>query len=149
MANNQYVNKVQFGNETLIDLTSDTITAGTLVEGLTAHSANGAPITGTLPIRTGLDITKEFTQRTYQSTDHTFGLRIPGGCYDTGILILSKIQIPVPSSGTNTIEIQVPNGTTTPDPTDDDDWIPITFTVDSSGNSEITDDTIPATGVSF
>jgi len=47
MANNQYINKVIFGNETLIDLTSDTITAADLANGVTAHDASGAPITGT------------------------------------------------------------------------------------------------------
>ena len=46
MANNQYINKVIFGNETLIDLTSDTITAADLANGVTAHDASGAPITG-------------------------------------------------------------------------------------------------------
>lgn len=46
MANNQYINKVIFGNETLIDLTSDTITPSDLANGVTAHDASGAPITG-------------------------------------------------------------------------------------------------------
>ena len=47
MANNPYVNKVQFGNQTLIDLTSDTVTADVLLEGYTAHDRTGALITGT------------------------------------------------------------------------------------------------------
>lgn len=47
MASNQYVNKVQYGNSTLIDLTGDTVTAATLLQGYTAHDASGAPITGT------------------------------------------------------------------------------------------------------
>ena len=46
MANNQYINKVVFGNDTLIYLTSDTITASDLANGVTAHDASGAPITG-------------------------------------------------------------------------------------------------------
>lgn len=44
---NQYVNKVVYGGQTLIDLTSDTITAANLAEGITAHDKSGAPITGT------------------------------------------------------------------------------------------------------
>lgn len=44
---NQYVNKVVLGDETLIDLTADTITADKLAEGVTAHDRTGAPITGT------------------------------------------------------------------------------------------------------
>lgn len=45
---NQYVNKVIYGGNTLIDLTADTITAAQLLEGVTAHDKSGAPITGTL-----------------------------------------------------------------------------------------------------
>lgn len=41
------VNKVVFGNETLIDLTSDTVTADKLMQGYTAHDRTGAVITGT------------------------------------------------------------------------------------------------------
>lgn len=47
MADNQYINKVVYGNTTLIDLTADTITAADLAEGVTAHDASGATITGT------------------------------------------------------------------------------------------------------
>ncbi len=41
-------NKVVLGDETLIDLTADTVTASTLSNGITAHSASGEFITGTL-----------------------------------------------------------------------------------------------------
>lgn len=44
---NQYVNKVVYGGETLIDLTADTITADKLAKNITAHDKSGAPITGT------------------------------------------------------------------------------------------------------
>ena len=43
----EYVNKVVFGSDTLIDLTADTITAADLASGVTAHDKSGAPITGT------------------------------------------------------------------------------------------------------
>lgn len=46
MASNPYVNKVIYGNQTLIDLTADDITAADLLSGKTAHDASGAPITG-------------------------------------------------------------------------------------------------------
>lgn len=42
------VNKVVYDGNTLIDLTSDTVTAETLAEGETAHDASGASVTGTL-----------------------------------------------------------------------------------------------------
>ncbi len=41
-------NKVIFGDTTLIDLTSDTITAADLLSGKTAHGADGEAITGTM-----------------------------------------------------------------------------------------------------
>lgn len=46
MANNTYVNKVVFGGDTLIDLSSDTITAAKVLSGYTAHDKSGAPISG-------------------------------------------------------------------------------------------------------
>lgn len=41
------VNKVNYGNKTLIDLTSDTVTAENLIQGITAHNKSGDKITGT------------------------------------------------------------------------------------------------------
>ena len=43
---NTNVNKVVFGEETVIDLTEDTVTAETLAEGVTAHDKTGTLITG-------------------------------------------------------------------------------------------------------
>lgn len=49
MANNQYANKVVLGNgRTLIDLTADTVTASKMLNGVTAHDASGATITGNM-----------------------------------------------------------------------------------------------------
>lgn len=44
---NQYKNKVVYGGVTIIDLTSDTVTADTLLVGITAHDASGTPLVGT------------------------------------------------------------------------------------------------------
>lgn len=38
--------KFMIGNETIIDLTSDTVTGDTLLEGVTAHDKQGRLITG-------------------------------------------------------------------------------------------------------
>lgn len=46
---NEYVNKVVLGSSTLIDLTADTVTAATLMQGYTAHAADGSTIVGTVP----------------------------------------------------------------------------------------------------
>ena len=43
---NTYVSKVIYGNQTLIDLTSDTVDAAHLLSGYSAHGADGAPISG-------------------------------------------------------------------------------------------------------
>ena len=42
------INKVQYGNTTLIDLTNDTVTADKLMQGYTAHDRSGAVINGTI-----------------------------------------------------------------------------------------------------
>lgn len=42
------VNKIVLGDETKIDLTSDTVTSDTLLSGVTAHSASGDVITGSV-----------------------------------------------------------------------------------------------------
>ena len=42
------INKVVYGGNTLIDLTSDTVTADKLASGIKAHDASGAVITGTM-----------------------------------------------------------------------------------------------------
>ena len=47
MANNPYVNKVQYGNQTLMDLTEDTVTPEDVAEGVTFHDRSGAQQTGT------------------------------------------------------------------------------------------------------
>lgn len=42
------VNKINYGNKTLIDLTSDTITSEVLLTGYTAHNSSGNLINGSL-----------------------------------------------------------------------------------------------------
>lgn len=43
---NQYVNKVIYGNTTLIDLTSDTVTEEKVLSGYSFHKADGSTVTG-------------------------------------------------------------------------------------------------------
>lgn len=47
MANNQYINKVVYGNSTLIDLTADTATEEKVLSGYTFHKADGSTVSGT------------------------------------------------------------------------------------------------------
>lgn len=52
---NEKVNKVVLGNETLIDLTGDTVTANSLLAGATAHDNRGEQIQGAVSVPTDLD----------------------------------------------------------------------------------------------
>lgn len=45
------ISKVVFGDQTLIDLTSDTIESSKMIVGRTAHNAAGESIEGSLPWR--------------------------------------------------------------------------------------------------
>ena len=126
MANNQYVNKVEYGGNTLIDLTSDTVTSGQLISGYTAHDASGTPITGIIPIRKIYSINSGIGWE-----DGHFKITVQSGAYASNITLgILAIQIPVPTSGTNTIIIVVPNSTTTPSSSNDEDWIPLEISVD-------------------
>lgn len=56
MANNPYINKVVYGNQTLLDLTSDTVNANSLQSGKVAHDASGASITGTASLKQNSEV---------------------------------------------------------------------------------------------
>ena len=74
MANNPYVNKVQFGNETLIDLTSDTVTPDKVLEGVTFHDKSGALRTGTMqlaPVATSGDFDDLTNRPTFTVVNET------------------------------------------------------------------------------
>lgn len=48
MASNPYVNKVQYGDQTVMDLTNDTVTPNDVLQGKSFHDRSGAPQTGAL-----------------------------------------------------------------------------------------------------
>lgn len=50
------VNKVNYGDSTLIDLTGDTVTEETLAEGVKAHDASGTQITGKMKASGGITV---------------------------------------------------------------------------------------------
>lgn len=60
MANNENINKVIYGNQTLIDLTNDSVTPQTLLEGETAHDRSGAQITGSAVVNTVIEENDSF-----------------------------------------------------------------------------------------
>lgn len=51
------VSKVVYGDNTLVDLTNDSVSAATLAKGVTAHNAAGDQVTGIM--EAGTDVTKE------------------------------------------------------------------------------------------
>lgn len=68
MADNEHVNKVIVNNETLIDLTNDTVESDKLALGFTAHDASGAMITGTLTTSSNAeDISIEDSENYFES----------------------------------------------------------------------------------
>ena len=69
------VNKVILGSDTVLDLTSDTVTPETLLVGTTAHNAKGEIITGTLVPCTVYSA--ESPAATTSNSDRTFTWEIP------------------------------------------------------------------------
>lgn len=55
-----YANKVVYGTTVLVDLTEDTVDAGALIDGYTAHAADGSVIVGTLMRREVVPIAYDY-----------------------------------------------------------------------------------------
>ena len=75
------VNKVALANGTvLIDLTSDTVTAGSVLSGVTAHDKSGAKITGTLfaNFQDSMELTDSITDSSGNAVIDSSGSRITG-----------------------------------------------------------------------
>lgn len=71
------VNKVILGSDTVLDLTSDTVTPETLLVGTTAHNAKGEIITGTLVPCTVYSAESPAMDGTTSNSDTTFTWDIP------------------------------------------------------------------------
>ena len=71
------VNKVILGSDTVLDLTSDTVTPETLLVGTTAHNAKGEIITGTLVPCTVYSAESPALDGTTSNSDTTFTWDIP------------------------------------------------------------------------
>lgn len=71
------INKVVLGSDTLLDLTSDTVTPETLLVGTTAHNAKGEIITGTLVPCTVYSAESPALDGTTSNSDTTFTWDIP------------------------------------------------------------------------
>lgn len=94
MASNPNVNKVVYGNDTLIDLTADTVTADKILQGYTAHDKSGAGITGTyVAPATPTNITPSNT------TPPALSIDVPVNPKGTGYAIQSYSNVTPTSSG--------------------------------------------------
>lgn len=71
-------NKVVYNGKTLIDLSSDTVTANTLVEGITAHNKAGNVVTGTcIDSYAGKYVWKIYSGKIWDVTDENLGRTRP------------------------------------------------------------------------
>lgn len=107
------INKVVFGNQTLIDLTADTITPADLASGVTAHDASGATITGTSTLDSDTsDDTALVGEILSGKTAHARGAQLTGtmpnrGAIDVDISTVNQ-QVSVPQGyhdGSGTVQI--------------------------------------------
>lgn len=67
------VNKVVLGNNTLVDLTGDTVTADKLAVGATAHASNGEVVNGTLDTYTKTEIDSLLDDKISEYSDAVLG----------------------------------------------------------------------------
>lgn len=78
------ISRVDFGGNTLIDLTEDTVTSAALLSGYTAHAANGNRVVGTLNPSSGVE---SFNGRTGSVTP------MSGDYTDNQVLLSSTMHI--------------------------------------------------------
>lgn len=113
MADTKYNSKIIFYGETLMDLTSDTVDAASLLKGKTAHDKTGAPITGTCPYDADTsDATATAAEILNGKTAYVDGAKVTGSMPNKGAVSLSivdKSPVAIPTgyhdgSGSATID---------------------------------------------
>ena len=110
MANNQYINKVIFGNTTLMDLTADTVDASHILSGYTAHDRSGAPIEGSCTYDADTsDATAAATEILDTKTAYVNGVKVTGNMPNRGAVTGAISTV----AGTYTIQNGYHDGTGT------------------------------------
>lgn len=83
-------NKIIYGNKTLIDLTSDTVTADKMLTGATAHAADGTVITGTCAYDVNsTDATVKVAEMLSGKTAYARGSKLTGSMPNNGAVNLT------------------------------------------------------------
>ena len=76
------VNNVKLANgETLLDLTSDTITPEVVLQGYTGHTADGEPFVGRMPVNNGIDLYTTVVVEELNSATNPTGVQVQTGTY--------------------------------------------------------------------
>lgn len=73
------INKVVYGNTTLIDLTGDTVASEKMLQGTTAHSASGSTIIGSISSKAAQIYTPTTTNQTIASGQYLSGAQTIAG----------------------------------------------------------------------
>ena len=100
MANNQYINKVVYGGNTLIDLTQDDVTRASVLSGMKFHLPSGEATTGTCT----------YDADTSDATAVAAEILATKTAYKNG----SKITGTMPNNGGNNVTVTSLSGTTIP-----------------------------------
>lgn len=100
MANNQYINKVVYGGNTLIDLTADDVTRASVLSGLKFHLPSGEGTTGTCT----------YDADTSDATAVAAEILATKTAYKNG----SKLTGTMPNNGGNNVTVTGLSGTTIP-----------------------------------
>lgn len=80
-----YINKVIYGGNVLIDLTSDTVEQDKILSGYTAHNKAGAPITGTCTFDADTsDATANNSEILNGQTAYVQGIKVTGTMVNNG-----------------------------------------------------------------
>ena len=97
-----FINKINYGGSTLLDLTEDTVTPDSLLEGVTAHDATGATIEGQYnPPKVKMSKTVEIVE----NGTHTIG---PDEGFDGTAFVNANVNVPTApktASGSITFDI--------------------------------------------